>query len=131
MLSFMTESRRFFAAFVVVFCVGCAARRPIALEDIARIETEKKFTVKDGELTPAIEQGTVVAEGERLKEVLRGAQCKEGNAEWTEGVPAMLTFKVGTPIRADGFRAEGRVLKVHPNQWCQLTEEGWRALWAQ
>lgn len=118
-----------FAAVALLF-TACA-RRSIVLDDIRRIETEKKFVWRDSAQDPSIEHGAVVVEGERLQQVLRGAQCKEGNAEWKGGVPATLTFAVGNPLRADGFSRHGRLLKMHPSQWCELTEDGWNALWRQ
>lgn len=119
-------SQKLFA--VLALCAAGCAPRAVALDNIARIETEKRYSAeKPGE----IEQGTIVVEGERLNEVFRGASCREGNAPWKDGVPAMVTLKVGAPMRADGFNSDGRLFKLSPNQWCELSEEGWRAMWRQ
>lgn len=110
---------------------AACAPRPIALENIARIETEKRFKLNETGQTPYVERGTVVIEGERLNEVLNGARCKEGNVMWKGGIPATITLKVGAPVRADGFSEYGNFIKIHSNQWCELTDEGWKALWRE
>lgn len=116
---------------VALLVVAACAPRQVTIENLTRIETEKKFVWADPSQTPTMEQGRVVLEGERLEEVMRGAQCKEGASPWTGGVRAMLTFKLGAPLQADGFSESGRRLRIHQNQWCQLTEEGWSALWRE
>lgn len=106
---------------------AACAPRAITVDNITRIETQRRYVLTDGAAT--LENRPVVVEGERLSEVLRGARCMEGQSEWTSGIPAMLTFKVGSPLRADGFTADGKRLKLTGAQWCQLSDEGWKALW--
>ncbi len=112
---------------LAVLALGFSACTParVDLRHVTEIRTATRFVDAGTEaVTPAH-----VITGDRLRSVLDAARCREGLVLWKGGIPATLILEDGSRLSVDGFSFYGRFLRVSRRQWCELTEDGWRALW--
>lgn len=101
----------------------------VQLERVQRIETEGRFVEGPAGQSPTTGPEPVVVEGDELEALVQAAQCHAGPVLWKGGIPATLVLRDGTRVDADGFSFYGRFLRIHRNQWCELTPEAWDAVW--
>ncbi|PKN46518.1 MAG: hypothetical protein CVU59_05810 [Deltaproteobacteria bacterium HGW-Deltaproteobacteria-17] len=100
----------------------------VPLDHVRRIEVRGRFVDRGPGLTPGQCTRPVTLEGDGLAKALRGHRCRRGNVLWKGGLGATLVMRGGRRIAVPGFSFYGHFLKVSARQWCELTEEGWSAL---
>lgn len=91
----------------------------IAPERISKIEVRN---LKDAEK---------MIEGDDIRKLLEGMQCKEGDFKWTAGYPATIFLEGGGSREVDGFSYYERVLRISSRQYCELGEQQWKAVFGE
>jgi hypothetical protein len=118
-----------FSLLVLLLCCAACGPAAINLRDVRRIETEGRFVWNSPGASPSVAPEPVIIEGERLRDLLGSAKCRNGRVMWKGGIPATLVLRDGSSVRADGFSFYGGFLRIHRKQWCELSAKSWDALW--
>lgn len=111
--------RRFIALGAWSFITTACSPPMVTPERIAKIEVRN---LKDAEK---------MLEGQEVRDLLDGAQCKEGDVPWRGGYPATIFLDNGRDIEVDGFSYYERVLRVSRKQYCEFGEKQWKAVFGE
>jgi len=118
-------------AVVAALCsslLGSCTIPKVPLDHVQRVEVRGRFIDHGPGLTPGQCTQPITLEGEALARAFRGHRCRGGNVMWKGGLGATLVLRSGRRIDTPGFSFYGHFLKVNAQQWCELTEAGWTAL---
>jgi hypothetical protein len=114
-----TALRRCAAIGALLFVADACSPPMVTPERITKIEVRN---LKDAEK---------MLEGQEVRNLLEGAQCKEGDVAWRGGYPATIFLDNGRDIEVDGFSYYERVLRVSRKQYCEFGEKQWKAVFGE